>query len=79
MKYSKYCVSFPSAGGEGLRPQAADPRGSEDGAQREALPPTGGRGDPHPGAPEEAGQGLKYECHPHAGELHLQKPHMHDL
>lgn len=72
------CFSSP-AGGEGLRPQVADPRGSEDGPQRETLPPAGCRGDPHPGAPEKAGQGLEHERHPHAGELHFPKPHLHDL
>ena len=29
------------AGGQGLRPQGAPPRGRQDGAQREALPQTG--------------------------------------
>ena len=70
---------LPPPGGEGLRPQVSVPRGSEDGQKREAFPPAGGGGDPDPGAPEEAGQGLQHERDPHAGELHLQEPHLHDL
>ena len=66
-------------GSEDVRPPVSPARGTEDGAEREAVPPAGAGGDPHPRAPQETGQGQHDEHRPHARTLHLQEPHLHHL
>ncbi len=61
-----------AAGGEDVRPPVPPARRAQDGAQREALPPAGAGGDPHPRPPQETGQGQHHEHRAHARALHIQ-------